>query len=371
MKKIVSIALSIIVGVLIAGCNRSAAVKESNNPHSEGHILYLGCEFPGEDSPRMVLDHPNLSTPLRMYWEAGDNIQIGFRQGGVTGSTSVTVQSENIQSNRTLVKNVPVSVPSGIDTSKPYKIYLAWGPGGTLAYNNNDGIFYLQLPQMGDIFSTGSTDFTTSNHYAKKKLPILYTKKEMKGGEQRFSVKLQHLGSFFVLHLANRTSTWNSSYWCKIEDKASWEADNEGMYVWNNGLPNGVRNNFGSKFNLETETPMPTLNAGTDTRFNGKKAYPGIVWDDIYLPYVKAGGVEQVRYVWYPVSSGVQMPALRFSIARQPYFSGGYNYSSEKCLPAGRKLESGKVYHFYIEIQSGYKPVFCDRNWRVRTDVVN
>lgn len=369
MKSITSITLTLLIAFLVASCNRSAVVQEPT-PQTKERVIYLGCEFPGdgENTTRMEISHPDLSTPLKMLWQSGDQLQIGFKQDGKNYlATAATVQEENIRENRSVVRGVPVTVPEGIDTHRPYTIYLAYGPDGTLDIAS-DNFFYLQLPKSGDIF-VDKEDATTTAYYANKKLPILYAKKEMNGGEENFSCTLQHLGSFFVLHLANLgIQSFTNNYWCKLEDVNGYQAANEGMYVWNNGYPDGkTYDHFGSRFNLEEEQAIPTLDGG-------KKAYAGIVWDNRPYKRTPEGEVENIAYVWYPVTPNVPMPALRFMISYQAAFWGSWCYKSETALPAGRTLERGKVYHFYVTLgvhgTASYTPKFSKRDWTPREDVV-
>lgn len=113
---------------IIAGCTKNGIDIEQPTPDVEGGKIVLTASIPDESPQTRINLAPEANTKnIIVTWKAGDILYFFFQQGTTLAEgNSVTLAQQDISSNGK-VATFTITVPAGIDTGNPFKIYALHG----------------------------------------------------------------------------------------------------------------------------------------------------------------------------------------------------------------------------------------------------
>ena len=114
--------------IIIAGCTKNAINNENPMPEMGQYKLVITASAPNESPQTRINLAPEANTKnVIVTWKAGDILYFFFRQGTtLEEGNSVTLAQQDISSNGK-VATFTITVPAGIDTGNPFKIYALHG----------------------------------------------------------------------------------------------------------------------------------------------------------------------------------------------------------------------------------------------------
>lgn len=113
---------------IIAGCTKNEINNENPMPEMGQYKLVITASAPNESPQTRINLAPEANTKnIIVTWKAGDIIYFFFQQGTTLAEgNSVTLAQQDISSNGK-VATFTITVPAGIDTGNPFKIYALHG----------------------------------------------------------------------------------------------------------------------------------------------------------------------------------------------------------------------------------------------------
>ena len=193
MKKLQNLTLGILsAATLFAACAKdsdSGAIQSPPLPDEPlpGTTVTINAAVQGDDESlsKVALSQPDNTLDLVAKWQEDDQIQVFAKQGGKTYEVG-KVPVENISSDgKTCSFNVVL--PGEINTSKAYELYGLCGVEGTF----EDGVLTFAAA-------------TQRVPFDKFKAPLMFA---ATASSTTVNAKFEHIGTYEVLHIVNKTSS--------------------------------------------------------------------------------------------------------------------------------------------------------------------
>jgi hypothetical protein len=283
---------------IIAGCTKNAINNENPMPEMGKYKLVITASAPSESPQTRINLAPEANTKnIIVTWKAGDILYFFFQQGTtLEEGNSVTLAQQDISSNGK-VATFPITVPAGIDTGNPFKIYALHGA----PYILDNGKVNVNVSPVGFSLLTALNNVPVSGEVTVTP-PV-----------GSITIPFNHLG---VLQCLNFKNTSTSDF--VITPTLANASGTDWYYTYSGGTTAPHYDLIGKT--VEDATVMPSA-AGNVT--------------------IPSNSTVQLAQWIMPTADNT--PEIKL---RAP--NGGTTYISNNCKPArGSAMQQGSAYHLY------------------------
>ena len=283
---------------IIAGCTKNAINNENPMPEMGKYKLVITASAPSESPQTRINLAPEANTKnIIVTWKAGDILYFFFQQGTtLEEGNSVTLAQQDISSNGK-VATFPITVPAGIDTGNPFKIYALHGA----PYILDNGKINVNVSPVGFSLLTALNNVPVSGEVTVTP-PV-----------GSITIPFNHLG---VLQCLNFKNTSTSDF--VITPTLANASGTDWYYTYSGGTTAPHYDLIGKT--VEDATVMPSA-AGNVT--------------------IPSNSTVQLAQWIMPTADNT--PEIKL---RAP--NGGTTYISNNCKPArGSAMQQGSAYHLY------------------------
>ena len=325
MRKILNFA--IIASILILGACTKYMPFEDNpspapTPTPSGRTMTFTASMPNQPIPRVALEEDGLN--INVTWKTDDKIQLVLVQGTIKirltqGTVIPNASNKHIG---TFNVDLPTDGYLGYDASAPFNLYGVHGGGGI------DGASTLAI-LPSNVFA-GYSDIGLSGIQSRNDVMLHFSLENIQPNATIGSVKLNHLGSIFVVHVKNFAS--------KLNDMKGVELAGFNM---NTNTEHFAYNSYysGNTYDLET-------GEFTNNNFNGDNSDNFLNFNSMNKSALNSGAT-RVYWAWFPLIPGKQWPQLKIKVKIGSEITGTN-------IRKARTPEIGKTYHFYGRVDGEY-----------------
>ena len=283
---------------IIAGCTKNEINNENPMPEMGQYKLVITASAPNESPQTRINLAPEANTKnIIVTWKAGDIIYFFFQQGTTLAEgNSVTLAQQDISSNGK-VATFTITVPAGIDTGNPFKIYALHG----VPYILDNGKINVNVSPVGFSLLTALNNVPVSGEVTVTP-PV-----------GSITIPFNHLG---VLQCLNFKNTSTSDF--VITPTLANASGTDWYYTYSGGTTAPHYDLIGKQVTDASVTPSAAGNVTIPSN-------------------------STVQLAQWVMPTAANTPEIKL---RAP--NGGTTYISNNCKPArGSAMQQGSAYHLY------------------------